>query len=164
MSPANNRGHSTGDGRQNVDWVQFERLMDELLPNVVPGMKGDPISRIGHFVRGVMERAKPDPDYASSHERKSANSMLFRTDVTETERFVKVRIHVPDYVDPRKLQLFINGRILKIEGPLGNKQSVSLPAPVGMKSGQAVFREGALHIRLRKRSEPAFKEVYIQFP
>ena len=164
MTSYNNWGRPSGDDKKNFDWAQFERLMDALLPNVVPGMKGDPISRIGNFMRNVINAEKPGQGQSDSKGEAGSDSALFRTEVTETERYVKVRIRIPVYVDPRKLQLFINGQMLKIEGPLGNKQTVILPAPVGVKSGQAVFREESLHIRLRKRNGPGYKEVYIRYP
>lgn len=153
--------------RIDIDWRQFERLIDELLPILAPGSGRDSISKIGRFVRGIMDRAKPDAE--TVHDARGAGSRidrseLFHTDVTETEKLVKVRIRIPEHVDPRKMQLFVNGQTLKIEGPLGNRQTVGLPAPVGVKSGQAVFRNQSLHIRLRKRSSLPYKELFIRYP
>lgn len=164
MTGYNNWRQPSGNDKQSFDWVELERLMDALLPNVVPGLKGDPISRIGNFMRNVFNAEQPGQRHAASKDEAGSESALFRTEVTETERYVKVRILIPAYVDPRKLQLFVNGQTLKIEGPLGNKQTVYLPAPVGMKTGQAVFRQNSINLRLRKRSDPGYKEVYIRYP
>ncbi|MDF2724245.1 MAG: hypothetical protein K0Q59_3920 [Paenibacillus sp.] len=150
---------------ERIDWRQFEQLVDELLPIVAPGSKRGAASEFGQYVRGVFDRVIPvdgskEPQYRRSE---SGKNELFQPDITVTERFVKVRLRVPEYIDPRKLQLFINGQTLKIEGPLGHVQLIDLPAPVSVKSGLADFREQTLHIRLRKRTAPAFKELYVRY-
>lgn len=157
---------SSEEQEQSFDWVKFERLMDELLPSVVPGMKNAPISRIGHFVREMMDGSGSRPGAAQKAEWEEAGGQAarLRADVTETARFVHVRIRVPEHVNPRKLQLFVGGRTLRIDGPLGSRQLVELPAEVSGKSGQAAFRDDTVVIRLRKRSEAPYKELFIRFP
>lgn len=161
------RGTSRSGG-QDFEWKQFEKLFDDLFPNAIPGMGSESASRIGRFVRGVMDLAIPDikkPESAAPSEaRTQSSSGLLKPEITETGKYVKVRIRIPDYVDPRKLQIFVNGQHLKIEGPLGNKQTVRLPAMVGLKSGQAAYDNGVLQIRLRKRITPSYREMFIQYP
>jgi HSP20 family molecular chaperone IbpA len=154
-------------GDQDFDWRKFERLFDDLFPNAIPGMGTETASRIGRFVRGVVDLAVPDPkkpEAAVPPEARTQSSGLLRPEITETGKYVKVRIRIPDYVDARKLQLFVNGQYLKIEGPMGNKQIVRLPAMVGLKSGQASYDNGIVQIRLRKRLTPSYREMYIQYP
>ncbi|RKN84735.1 Hsp20/alpha crystallin family protein [Paenibacillus ginsengarvi] len=151
---------------RGFDWGQFEKLFDDLFPNAIPGMKGDSISRIGQFVRGIMDRSVAPNQSAPSSSRadREARSGLFQADVSETLKFVKIRVPIPEYVDPRKLQLFVNGMTFKIEGPLGNMQTFPLPAAVGLKSMQAEYRDQALYIKLHKKNGPGYKELFVRYP
>ncbi|WP_146250198.1 Hsp20/alpha crystallin family protein [Paenibacillus flagellatus] len=164
MNDNRNGRKAAGSGGDGFDWSQFDRLFDELFPNALPGGKSDSFRRIGRFVRDVVEGAAPANRETAGARSEKSDSVLFRPEVTETERFVKVRIPIPHSIDPRKLQLFVDGTTLKIEGPLGNKQTVRLPAPVGVRTGHAAFRDGSLHVRLRKRSGPGYREIYVEYP
>lgn len=114
-----------------------------------------------HSVRGNRERADEQRDASG---RRLRTKPLFRVETAETERFVKVRILIPPHVDPRKIQLFVNGTMLLVEGPLGNRQTIGLPSPVGAKGGRAEFRQAAIHIRLPKRGRERYRELYVHFP
>ncbi|GAA3405536.1 Hsp20/alpha crystallin family protein [Paenibacillus hodogayensis] len=160
----NQTNRPPGEDGQRTNWRQFERLFDELFPNAVPPGTGDSIARIGQFVRGVMERAVPETPPYQEQTADSGQSALFQPHIGETERYLKVRIRIPGSIDPRKLQLFVNGLALVIEGPLGHSQTVPLPVPVGVKTMQAAYRDGTLHIRLTKRTPPPYKELYVQYP
>lgn len=155
---------SSGQPSDDFDWRQFEKLFDELFPNVIPGLKGGTLSRIGQLVQNFVGQAASVGRSVGAPEARTGRSGLFDPVVRETDRLVKIRIPIPESVDPRKLQLFVSGQTLRIEGPLGNRQTVELPSPVSAKSGTAVFRDGVLYVRLRKRSGRGDREVYIQFP
>lgn len=155
--------HSPEADKRNWEWEPLEQLFVELFPNAFPRHGDGSLSRIGQFVRGVMERAIPDPAQPADLSGETKQP-LFQPEVSETERFVKVSIRIPEFIDPRKLQLFVNGLVLKIDGPLGHTQSIGLPAPVGTKSMQAIYRNETLHIRLHKKTAPGYKELHIQYP
>jgi len=176
----NNRDWPGMNGEwQQIDWTRFERMLDDLLSEIVPGARGKSISKVGKFIRDVMDMTAPnrqtdgqrgtaaaDNRPARTERRspeKTAERVLYKVDVTETAKLVKVTIRIPPHIDPRKLQLLVNGSVLRIEGPLGNRQTVQLPAPV-LKTGSAAFRNGLLIVRLRKRSGAGYREIYIQFP
>ncbi|MEF3307262.1 Hsp20/alpha crystallin family protein [Paenibacillus sp. GYB003] len=157
------RRRSPGDAEPGFDWRRFEQLFDDLFPNAIPGLKDGSFSKIGQFVRSVMDRAVPG-ESAAPVAGSAKKTGLFQAEMTETRRYVKVRIRIPDYVDPRKLQLFVNGAALKIEGPLGNRQTFPLPAPVVLKSMEADYRDRALYVRLTKKSGSGYKEIYVRYP
>lgn len=158
------RRNSNAEWDRGFDWKQFEQLFDEMFPNAIPGMRGESISKIGQFVSDLIDRTIPDRSPRNADNGSTKVNGLFEADISESPRFVRVRLRVPKYVDPRKVQLFVNGWMLKIEGPLGNKQIFSLPAPVATKSMHAEYRGQALYIRLRKRSGSGYREVYVHYP
>lgn len=120
---------------------------------------GEPSYR--HSVRASREHADEQRD---AYGRRVRTKPLFRVETAETDRFVKVRILIPPHVDPRKIQLFVNGSMLLVEGPLGNRQTIGLPSPVGAKGGRAEFKQAAIHIRLPKRGRERYRELYVHFP
>jgi hypothetical protein len=95
--------------------------------------------------------------------RKQAD--LAQTSVIEKDRFIHVKIMPPRQTRPEDLRVFATRHVITLQGGAGvSPVTVKLPVAVSLKKYQAVWKEGSLHLRLRKvYVEDLKQELFIEY-
>ncbi len=140
-----------------ADWKHFEELFGGI--SALHQGKWQDLGCVHQFVKNMLKQTETNTDASSA---KTATNL--QTEVFETHRNVIVKLMVPNHVQPRNLQLFVNSSKLKIEGHGQRTQFVRLPTPVQPQYSKAEYRDGILQIQLRKRTNSdRFDEIYVRF-
>jgi len=143
-----------------INWKAFEQFMGQPLSFLQEGEAAtwlnDP-SWVENLVKDAMNR--------SLAQKSQVSPSALSSEVFETHHNVIVRTSIPESINPRALQLFLNGHQLKIEGlPHGKKHMVHLPAFVLSHLSKVIYKDGVLQVRIRKAKQSRkFREIFIEF-
>lgn len=118
---------------------------------------------ISDYVDRMMKEAMAAQEQEGFRPKKQSKPL--REETFETHHYVIVRLHVPPYVNERKLQVHASAHRLKITGlPGGAEQTVVFPLAVSPDTARALYKDGILQVKLLKRkTSERFEEIYIRY-
>ncbi|WP_282935841.1 Hsp20/alpha crystallin family protein [Paenibacillus sp. RC67] len=151
MDPNNNNPFS------RFDWNQFENYFRGMLPQ----SSDDPKNKshwVEDYVQQILkESIPPGQSYT--------NVSHYDTEIVETLDHLLLKIMIPDKTQAQKLNVHAADHQVKLEGK--DQQAVQwfrLPHPVDPISCKAEYKEGAIQLRMRKRTkEEPFHQVDVEF-
>lgn len=174
------------------DWEAFNRTLREKLPDlktnrVVPDRID--FSWIETYVQDALKQAlgnpsataKPNRDQGKKRADRHASSAVsgqdvsvhapdrepeLYTEVMEMLRFVVVKAHIPENVNPRRIRAYASPNRVRFRVlPHKKMQTVDLPHEILPEDAKAVCQNHILEIHLPKNPDPeTFEEIRIRYP
>lgn len=147
-------------GRKAFDWTEFGKWMDGQM-SALP--KNGGFHWISDYVDRMMKEAVSLQEQKGFRPKRPSKPL--REETFETHHYVIVRLHVPVFVNERRLRVHASAQRLKIAGlPGDEEQVVALPFPVSPSSARAMYKDGILQVKLLKRKiTERFEEIYIRY-
>ena len=131
----------------SAEWEPFTKIFGPGFPFNQAGSWTNP-EFVNRFVRDTYERA------LSRIESK----------VYETRRYVHVKLNLPSYVKPENIRVFAGFQSVSVRGKeLADPVNVQLPSAVNRRQYKAVYKNGLLHIQLRKSNLETERELFIEY-
>lgn len=139
------------------DWNQFEDYFRGMMPHN-PGESRHSSHWIEDYVKQILkDNLSPRNSYTNMNQ--------YDTEMRESLDHLMMKIYIPDKEQAQKLSVYTSDHQVKLEGKDGHEiQWFRLPHPVIPISCKAEYKDGALQLRMRKRTkEEPFHQVNVDF-
>ncbi|MFC3791781.1 Hsp20/alpha crystallin family protein [Paenibacillus sp. GCM10012307] len=150
-----------GSGLPNaMDLIREPKLIqnyvNDMISNAVPAFAPSFLQKKSQIKSATKNRPKGKP---ASPLIKSPRTKSF-----ETHHFVIVKFDFVQEINPEELRLFIRPDKVKLEFPDGRREEIVLPSIVLPDSYRALYKDGILQVKIRKRSlNRRYREAYIRW-